>query len=119
MRIGSETNGLLMRLLDATVERDRVIASNIANINTPGFKRREFKFEELVREAMETGQDPDQVRPQIKVDVESTARIDGNNVALEEEVSLQRENRLLYETYMTMLQGQYSLVDAAIRGSGG
>ncbi|QDU70023.1 flagellar basal body rod protein FlgB [Engelhardtia mirabilis] len=118
MRIGTEQNGMLMRLLDASVERDRVITSNIANINTPGYKRRQFKFEELVQRAMASGEDPKQVEPEITVDLQSEARIDGNNVVLEEEVSMQRENRLLYETYVTMLQGQLNLVDSAIRGTG-
>lgn len=118
MQIGSKNDGLLMKLLDATVERDRVLGANIANINTPGYKRRVHKFEELLHDAMLDGENLHAVKAQTIVDVTTPSRLDGNNVSLEAEVSRQRENRLLYETYVTMLQGEMGLLDAAIRGTG-
>lgn len=118
MNVGAENNSLLMRLLDATVERDRVIAANIANINTPGYRGRELSFEEEVRAALESGDDLGAVAPQITVDETTPTRVDGNNVRLEDQVAKQRENRLLYETYVTMLQGRLGLIDSAIRGTG-
>ena len=41
---------------------------------------------------------------------------DGNNVFMEDEISAQRENRLLFELYASMLSGQMNMVNSAIHG---
>jgi flagellar basal-body rod protein FlgB len=49
-RLNFHGNALLLR-----AERQRVIASNIANADTPGFVARDFKFGDALREATGTG----------------------------------------------------------------
>ncbi|HID12005.1 MAG TPA: flagellar basal body rod protein FlgB, partial [Candidatus Latescibacteria bacterium] len=46
---------LLAKALDAYTLRQRAIADNIANSETPGFRRREVRFEEELRRALEGG----------------------------------------------------------------
>ncbi|MEW6073133.1 MAG: flagellar basal body rod protein FlgB [Planctomycetota bacterium] len=116
--IGPEAQ-LLTRLLSAAELRMRVLSSNLANSNTPGYKRQTVEFESLLREAMGRGApDLGAVVPRVRTDVETPCRPDGNNVTLEAELNAIRENRLLYETYAAMLSGQFSLLDLAIRGRG-
>jgi len=107
---------LLQRLLSAADLRARVIASNLANQSTPGYTRRVVEFEAKLRSAMDNPRGGiDDVEPEIVLDRDSPARPDGNNVTLELELNALRENRLLYETYASMLGGHFQLLDAAVR----
>lgn len=114
---GAETN-LLVRMLAASELRAKVISSNIANQNTPGYKRRVVSFEEKLRQALESPRPArlDAILPEVSIDEQTPARADGNNVALELELNALRENRLLYETYATMLEAHFNLMDQAVTG---
>jgi len=109
--------GLISRLMAATELRAKVIASNIANQNTPGYTRQEVRFEDVLRRALAAGRrDLDGITPRIVADRSNPAGPDGNNVSLEQEMSSLRENQLRYETYATMLQSQFDLMRLAITG---
>ena len=115
MRTESTGTELLARLLASTELRARVISSNLANQNTPGYVRREVHFEEHLAEAMKSGRrNLARIQPQVDLDRLSPARPDGNNVTLELELNAMRENRLLYETYASMLKSHMSMLEAAI-----
>ncbi len=108
---------LLLRLLSSTEERARVVAGNIANQNTPGYKRREFQFEELLAEEIDKGKTKlSHVQPRTLVDRESDARGDGNNVVIEQEVASLRESALRYDMYAAILRSRVSMVQSAIQG---
>jgi flagellar basal-body rod protein FlgB len=106
---------LLMRLMNASAQRARVIASNVANENTPGYSRQVLRFEDLLRDELAGGA-PDlaRVAPRIEADAVTPARPDGNNVNLELELGADRQNRLLYESYAAILQSHYDLLGTAI-----
>ena len=110
------SNDLLVRLLRTADLRSKVIAGNLANQTTPAYIRREVSFEDALRETLERGGDTSKVKPEINLDYASPSRPDGNNVSLEIEMSAQRENRILYETFITMLRGHFSLLETAITG---
>ncbi len=114
MDVTPARNDLLLRLLAATELRSRVVSGNLANLNTPGYKRQEVRFEDLLRTALRRGTDPGQVEARIELDLESPARPDGNNVSLELEMNSLRENRLLYETYAAILEGRMNLQRIAV-----
>jgi len=117
MDISGSKIELLARLMNASSLRGRVIAGNIANQNTPGFKRQEVQFEDSLREALASGNPRAMARvtPELTVDELSPASPDGNNVNMELEMNAMRENRLTYETYATIMETNLALVDAAIR----
>ena len=71
--------GLMKMGLDATELRSRTIANNIANINTPNYKRRYVTFEESLKNEISNA------KIEVKVDKDSIVREDGNNVDLESE----------------------------------
>lgn len=114
MDAGSANVDLLMRLMNASAQRARVIASNIANENTPGYRRQVVQFEELLGDALERDVDPARVQPRIVTDTRTPARGDGNNVVLETEINAGRQNRLLYETYASILEAHFDLMRAGI-----
>lgn len=117
MEIRSDSEALLLRLLQGTGQRSRAIASNIANQNTPGYRRQVVRFEDLLAKAVEAGgEDLLSIEPMTVEDHETPTRLDGNNVNLELEVYASRENRILAETYRTILQGHYRLLDTALGG---
>ena len=108
---------LLTRLLQATEQRHRVLAGNIANQNTPGFKRRDVRFEKLLAEALDSPHaDLERVAPELYTDEESRARADGNNVDLETEHARLRENLLRYELYSAIARGRSNILRSAIHG---
>jgi flagellar basal-body rod protein FlgB len=108
---------LLVRLLGACELRAKVVSANLANSNTPGYVRQVVRFEELLSEELQRGGDGARVRPALLADRETPARPDGNNVSLELELNSLRENRLLYETYSSILRSHFGLLESAITGS--
>jgi len=117
MNVTGPNDSLLMRLLDAATLRHGAIANNIANQNTPGYKRQVVLFEEVLEDAMANGKsDLSRYQPLEMTDLVTPPRSDGNNVTAELEQVADQENRMLYETYLTILQGRYSLMNTAITG---
>ncbi len=108
---------LLGALMDAAALRARVIAANIANQNTPGYRRQTVRFEESLRAALAGGRGPgelERMEPTIEADLSTPTRADGNNVSLELETSAMRQNQLLYETYAAIQATRSELLRSAI-----
>jgi flagellar basal-body rod protein FlgB len=82
----------LERALDALVVRQRTVANNLANINTPGFTRSDVDFFSHMQ-AVFQGLD---VAPEAVDDTLSPERMDGNNVSLEREMFALSQTELLY-----------------------
>lgn len=101
-----------MQVLDAMALRARVALHNLSNQDTPGFKRYEVRFEDLLREAR--GDEP--VRPVVVRDESGPAG--QNNVAAEEELALLMKARLANEVFLRRLGGHFQRLRAAI-GAGG
>lgn len=116
MNLGDSQVDLLSRLLGASAERAKVLANNISNQNTPGYLRQEVRFEELLEaELQRGGDDVGAVVPEVVEDHDTPTGPDGNNVNLELELNAMRENRLLYETYTSILQGHFELIRSSIQ----
>ena len=116
MKLDSPQSTLLLRLMSAASLRADVLATNLVNQNTPGFRRREVKFEEkLVRELDRSRPELERVQPEVVEDRDAPDGASGNSVNMVKEVSAMRENRLLYELYANILQGRTRLLELAIR----
>ena len=112
-----DSQDLLKRLIAAAGLRAKVTSANIANLNTPGYVRQEVKFEGLLEKAMQRGDKAvERVQPMVVEDTATPARPDGNNVTLELELNTMRENRILMETYLTIMDSQFNLLQSAITG---
>ena len=56
-----------------------------------------------------------EVQPQILVDEDTPGGDDGNNVNMEDEMNSMRQNRLLYETYASILSSRFEVLRASIQ----
>src|SRR5271170_4756683 len=115
----------LGRFLDVDVARYKLIATNLANIDTPGYHTLDLDFRaELQRAAAEdsgvaTGQlvsassnpVPHQVRGLMQ-------RPDGNNVSLERETLLLAEAQMKFNLGVQLLKDQFHLISTAINSGG-
>ena len=112
-------NDLLANALRASAMRQNVIANNVANVETPGFRAKRVVFEELLRDALDTG-DTGRARDVDFELLESKSPgdpLNKNNVSLEEEVGALVANTMRYKTYMRILGKRFKQLDLAIRGS--
>ncbi|MBS3898521.1 MAG: flagellar basal body rod protein FlgB [Dethiobacter sp.] len=117
---------VLQKGLDAAGERQRVMAHNIANLNTPLYKRKEVHFEEELRQAllapsrlplaathprhMGRGPSLQDVGHDVKTDLQSSMRPDGNNVDIEREMAMLAANQLNYNALVQVLSGRQALL---------
>jgi len=120
MDISGNNGRLLVNLLSAASRRSEVISNNIANQNTPGFKRSTVEFEDLLARELRSGgsgRDLLAIAPEVRVDNLSPGRGDGNNVQMELESNAMSQNRLMYETYSAILMGRTEMIRASIEES--
>lgn len=103
----------LQKALDAEKLKNDAITSNIANIDTPEYKRKKVKFEELLKQAS----DIDKVNPEIKeVRDMSTSRLDGNNVDIDQEMSELAKNQIRYNALISQVSSQFDRMRTVLRG---
>ncbi|MBM4055528.1 MAG: flagellar basal body rod protein FlgB [Planctomycetes bacterium] len=125
MSVGvDKTFGLLENMLDVSSLRHKVVANNIANVNTPGYKKMVVNFEEELEKAIENSSQTNFSKFQPKVIIsedvtDGTMRNDGNTVDMEKEVATLLKNTSSYKTYSQLLAKKFDLVKAAIDGSKG
>lgn len=117
-------NKQMEKSLDAAWLRNDVISQNVANADTPGYKRKEVQFEDFLNSEMkhsriQNGQSRISGGSDIKV-VEDNAnysyRLDGNNVDIEREMAQMAMNTLRYNTLIQRINGQFAKLRNVIRG---
>lgn len=105
-----DTYGLMKMSLDATDLRSKVIANNIANINTADYKRKYVTFEETLEGKLENA------KIEVKVDENSIMREDGNNVELESEKVNQAATTLQYNALVSLTNTKIAMMKSVISG---
>ena len=108
---------LLHQLLDAAGLRQKTLGQNIANVNTPGYKRLDIAFEEqLARQLIRSNELPVGLDPKVIHTQGLAERADGNNVDIDMEMGQLSKNSLLYQTYAQILTSKLSMMRSAITG---
>ncbi|MBO8126740.1 MAG: flagellar basal body rod protein FlgB [Firmicutes bacterium] len=124
---------LLSTALKGAEARHEALANNIANANTPGYKRRDVPFQEILRKTIDIPSvrlvttDPRHIpasrakgpafSPAQIVDTTAT-RVDGNNVNVETEMAKLAENSLLYSALAELLSRRISTLRSVIKEGG-
>lgn len=101
------TYDLLKKGLDASSLRSKATANNIANINTPGFKRSYVTFEDTLQQSTDNlelkttdnkhiSSENSFGEPEVQIDNSTSTRQDGNNVDIDNEMVNQAANELMY-----------------------
>ncbi len=96
--------------------RQQSIASNIANLETPGYRRVDIKFEELLAKALaKPGQaDLGTIEPEIFQPGDTPVKSNGNDVSLDTEVGELLKNSLRHTAYVRLLNKKFQQIDQAI-----
>lgn len=118
---------VLDKAADASWTRNDVLANNIANADTPGYKRKDVQFETYLSNAVAGTDSLDATVANIDLStLESTTyteqaglsyRADGNNVDISTENVELAKNQLKYYTLMSSISDEFARLKAAVRTS--
>ena len=124
---------LLSRSLDFRARRNNVLASNIANLETPGYKAKDLVFESALGKAMRANEpgplevtDPrhldgrnilplSEVKPEIIRTGNPVGNLDENSVDLEREMVKLGENQVVYQALTQMVSHKFAQLRLSIR----
>jgi flagellar basal-body rod protein FlgB len=106
--IDSLTNSL-ERYMDLVSMRQKLVASNIANADTPAYKTQDIDFQASFQSVLDGGT----AKP---IEVQGlTIKNDGNNVDLDREARLLAENALRFNVATTLMKSSFNTVKEAIK----
>ncbi len=109
---------VLLGYLKVTADRQQIVASNIANVDTPGYHVKDINFQSAMQQVMLKGDDA-QLGPATN-DVEGLPeRPDGNNVNIDRESLLMAQNQLQFQTEVSLLHSEFNRLQLAINGGSG
>ena len=132
-----QTVGMLKNAMDGAGAAHAVIANNIANVNTPNFRRSDVSFKDALRATEAAPADPDDFELTMSSDRHLTAdgtapdpeafeatttvddgtqmRVDGSNVDVDQEMAKLSLNSAYAQTMGQLLQNQYTRMRQAIQ----
>ncbi|MCE2660496.1 MAG: flagellar basal body rod protein FlgB [Rubrivivax sp.] len=110
-------------------ERQRLLASNIANADTPGYEARDFDFAAALRDATRQVAAPGAAggglsaqtlrqEAQLRWALPAQTNLDGNTVDMDRERAAFAENALKYDATLRFLNGSIRTLQEAMRSPG-
>jgi len=129
------TVDILQRNMAVSTLRRQIIANNLANVETPNFKRSALNFEAQLARALASEKQPESigvlthrnhipfrrhidyrsVGPRVVLDYLTTAKNNGNNVDVERELLHATENQMMYELMSSAVSHQFRQVNTVLR----
>ncbi len=118
---------VLDKAADASWLRNETIANNIANVDTPGYKREDITFESELSKALKHSNYESmdsKVKNLTNRDLEARTykdysgysyRLDGNNVDIETENTMLAKNQLMYEGLLNSISQEFSNLQTAMK----
>jgi flagellar basal-body rod protein FlgB len=127
---------ILWRTMNAGLIRRDVMSNNVANSDTPNFKRTDVNFESQLKRALDSEKkvsnfgefltdekhipfdektDYRDVTPRRVLDYLSTSKNNGNNVDIEAESMGLMQNQLMYTTMAQVVQDEFNKVNNVLR----
>lgn len=107
-----ESKDVVHKALDVAWKKNEAISNNIANVDTPGYKREDVNFEEFLQSAKNKTVQNFKVRT-VKDYNTTSMREDGNNVDIDKEMAELAKNQIMYNALAQM--SSYSSIRIAIR----
>jgi flagellar basal-body rod protein FlgB len=109
----------LERVLDLSALRHQIISTNLANVDTPGYRTRDLRpFAGEIEQAMAGGTDEPLFTPAAHAIGGLLERPDGNNVSVERESLLLAQNQLRFTVAVAFLKSEFHTITEAINGGG-
>ncbi len=115
------------KALDGTWERNKAISSNLANVNTPNYKRKTVDFEEQLKKSINRNQvelmttnerhiknNNSEFSPFINIDNSMSYRIDGNNVNIDTENAELAKNTIMYNALIKQVSDEFKKIKNVI-----
>ena len=118
---------VLDKAADASWMRQEAISNNIANVNTPGYKRQDVAFEDSLQEAISNSRyrsTDEKVANLSKADLRIRSytdsvgfsyRLDGNNVDIDTENAALARNQLKYNALVDSINHEFSMMKAVMK----
>lgn len=107
------------RVLDVSALRHQIIATNLANVDTPGYRTRDLRpFTGEIEQAMAGNLEDASFTPVAHEIPGLLERPDGNNVSVERETLLLAQNQLRFTVAVAFLKSEFHTLSAAINGGG-
>ena len=94
--------------------RQKVIASNIANAHTPGYRRSDIRFEDVMSRMMDPNSGGDAADPEVFQPLSTPVKANGNDVSLEHEIGELVKNTIRHKTYLRLLSKKYAQMQQAL-----
>lgn len=120
---------ILDKAADAANLRNELISNNIANVDTPGYKRKDINFESILQAELggeknlstavkNANKDLTTLDPQVYTDNASLSyRLDGNNVDIATEESYLAENQIKYQALVDLMSQEFSRYKSVLSSS--
>ena len=118
---------VLNRAADAAWQRNEAISNNIANVDTPGYKRQDVAFESVLQQALGNNRyqsmddkvanvNLSRLRGRAYVDYANYSyRLDGNNVDIENEKVMLAENQLKYQGLISSINQEFTNLQTVMK----
>ncbi|MGQ9474357.1 MAG: flagellar basal body rod protein FlgB [Candidatus Caldatribacteriaceae bacterium] len=122
---------ILEKGLDLSMIRQRLLVENVANVETPGYKRKDLDFESILQKQYQEGENQklelkttdlshlkgitERTPLALTKEEEFSVRQDGSGVDMEKEMTTVLENALYYQTLSRMVSGKLNNLSVAIR----
>lgn len=113
MKMHNNTD-ILGKALDASWLRSEVISNNLANVDTPHYKRKDVVFESYLERALQNSgkvstKRLERVLPKVIEDNANLSyRMDGNNVDVDTEMAYLAQNQIKYNTLISQVNYNFS-----------
>lgn len=131
MNLFNGTISSLENSLNFATARNRTIASNIANVDTPNYKAKNVAFKSVLSDALGKAIDTNRTHPkhylfnhdvhqqfQITSRKNTTYNHNGNNVDIDLEMAELAKNQIYYQAMIDRLNGEFGNIQTVIRGGG-
>lgn len=130
MNLFSGTIETLEKSLDYSTAKNRAIANNIANVDTPDYKSTNITFKNVLDNTLNGSLQTKRTHPQhftfnqmnqpyiTKQNRNTMYNHNGNNVDIDQEMAELAKNQLYYQAVVDRLNGKFSSIQTVIRGGG-
>jgi len=105
---------LLQAYLEVASNRQEVIASNMANVDTPGYHTRDINFQQAMQDVMSPAGEARMEPASLEIQG-LPERPDGNNVNIDRESMLLSETQLQYQMGIQLIKEQFHMMLTAIK----
>ena len=120
MALFDVTQMALEKALVGASMRQRVLADNLANVNTAGFQRSEVDFQSALSNALDGETTPESLETldfQPQVEGGGPVRADGNDVDVDAEMAHMNENAVTYQAIVAVAKQRMQMIQTALGGS--